>query len=172
MRILVPLDGSARSEAVLEPVVDLARALQASLLLLRVTHTPQAAQVYLEQVAQRLADLGVHSTLHVAGGDPVEEITRVARQSAVDLIALATHGRTGLTRLAAGSVATGTLQQGQRPVLIVRPSDLSGPDMAEAGPALVSILPPADSASSWRYPPFTQSHSTRNVSGSPCQQKG
>jgi nucleotide-binding universal stress UspA family protein len=142
--MLVPLDGSALSETVLDPAVDLASALGARLLLVRATHTPQAAQVYLEQVAQRLALSVPQVTFDVLGGDATTEISRVAREHAVDVIAMATHGRSGLARLAAGSVATRLLQQAEWPMVIVRPAVLkessSEPDGIKV-PALVPPLP-------------------------------
>jgi nucleotide-binding universal stress UspA family protein len=48
----------------------------------------------------------------------------VAEDEDADVIAMATHGRTGLARLLMGSVATRTIETAKKPVLLVRPSSL------------------------------------------------
>lgn len=53
-------------------------------------------------------------------GDPLAEILRVAGENKADLIALGTHGRTGLTRLLLGSVAEQVLRKATCPVLVAR----------------------------------------------------
>jgi len=53
--------------------------------------------------------------------NPSEVIVDYAREQAVDLIAMATHGRSGLSRLVQGSVASQVVQSGVAPVLLVRP---------------------------------------------------
>jgi universal stress protein A len=60
-----------------------------------------------------------HSTV-VANGTPAEEIIRVAEQQGVDLIVIATHGRTGLKHLFLGSVAERVVRYAHCPVLVVR----------------------------------------------------
>jgi nucleotide-binding universal stress UspA family protein len=129
MRTLVPLDGSVFSETILEPAIELAHALSATLVLLRAAETSPAAQEYTEEVATRLAEQGADVSFHIVHGSPADEIVAAANQHDVDLIAMATHGRTGLARLAAGSVATSVLQQAERPVLLVRPQALHQPDV-------------------------------------------
>jgi nucleotide-binding universal stress UspA family protein len=57
----------------------------------------------------------------IAHGDAAEEICAVAREVGASAIALATHGRGGLTRLLLGSVAIHLLQQSNSPVLVYRP---------------------------------------------------
>lgn len=57
-------------------------------------------------------------------GDPVNEIVRVIENKGIDLVAMATHGRTGLSRLLLGSVAEKILRRAPVPVLLVRPSTL------------------------------------------------
>jgi nucleotide-binding universal stress UspA family protein len=57
----------------------------------------------------------------VIDGDAAREIAEVAWLERIDLIVMATHGRTGLARLVLGSVATRTLQTAGVPVLLVRP---------------------------------------------------
>jgi nucleotide-binding universal stress UspA family protein len=54
--------------------------------------------------------------------NPAEVIIEYAREHQIDLIAMATHGRSGLSRAVQGSVATEVMQSGVAPVLMVRPS--------------------------------------------------
>jgi nucleotide-binding universal stress UspA family protein len=56
----------------------------------------------------------------VESGNVVETIIRVAAEESADLIAMASHGRGGLSRVFYGSVAAGTLQQVDRPLLLIR----------------------------------------------------
>jgi nucleotide-binding universal stress UspA family protein len=77
---------------------------------------------YLEMVAGKLVSSAQGSvTRRVAFGDAALTIASVARETEVDAIAMATRGRSGLARLALGSVATRTLQLGNMPVLVYRP---------------------------------------------------
>jgi nucleotide-binding universal stress UspA family protein/quercetin dioxygenase-like cupin family protein len=82
----------------------------------------------------------------VAEGDPVMEILRVAKSLECDLIVMGTHGRTGIKRLLAGSVAEGTLRGAACPVLTVR-LPLAAPDVtAPPGPAQAGEVVNVDSA--------------------------
>ena len=58
--------------------------------------------------------------MHVADGPVVTSIINIASQEDVDLIALASHGRSGLARVYYGSVAAGILQRVDRPLLLIR----------------------------------------------------
>jgi nucleotide-binding universal stress UspA family protein len=53
-------------------------------------------------------------------GEPVAEILKAARFHGADLIAMATHGRTGLSRLFGGSVTERILREAEVPMLVVR----------------------------------------------------
>lgn len=140
--ILVPLDGSDLAEQVLPHVCALAACSEASVLLLRVpadpvydylTPDPQlanelrhdvetGAQVYLDEVATRLSELGLSVTTKVAWGGPIHEtILDIARERGVDLIAMSTHGRSGIARMVIGSVADQVVRHSPVPVLLVRP---------------------------------------------------
>jgi nucleotide-binding universal stress UspA family protein len=59
-------------------------------------------------------------------GDPAEEILAAAKAHQVDVIAMATHGRTGLAQVVFGSIAARVVGSGVRPVLLVRPERLEG----------------------------------------------
>ncbi|MCG6988399.1 MAG: universal stress protein [Gemmatimonadetes bacterium] len=147
-RILVPLDGSELSESALAHAVELGGLFGATYHLLRVVpypmdlsssylpHTVQvnqqvvedarlSAQKYLEEHAERLR-AGGHtvSVSVVVVAQPGHGIVSEAENEGCDFIAMATHGRTGLTRALLGSTADKVLRAAHVPLLIYRP----GPD--------------------------------------------
>jgi len=70
---------------------------------------------------QMLKAAGFYVSLDIRFGDPAEEIAAVVQQRSVDLVAMATHGRTGLQHLLMGSVAQRVLRRVNVPVLLMRP---------------------------------------------------
>jgi nucleotide-binding universal stress UspA family protein len=127
--VLVPLDGSALAEQVVRPAADLAGLLGAGCTLLGV-EAPDApapaeaeARAYLERVAARLRAAGLRvATRVVVARHAAEAILEQASAQKSDLIALATHGRGGLSRVVLGSVADRVLQGASGPVLVYRPA--------------------------------------------------
>jgi len=79
---------------------------------------------YLDQKAGPLRKLGIRVNTVVQFGNPAERIVSQAREPGTDLIAMATHGRSGLRTVIFGSVAGRVLYSGIRPVLLVRPGRL------------------------------------------------
>lgn len=81
----------------------------------------RTARRYLSGVRTRLQNAGL-SDVHTvtAHGDPGAEIVRYAKQERVSLIAIATHGRSGLVRAVMGSVADRVVRQAPGPVLVIR----------------------------------------------------
>lgn len=81
---------------------------------------------YLEENAHQLREAGVTVRTAVRfGDDPAETILEYAQDEDIDLIVMATHGRTGLGRIILGSVAGRLLEKGGKPLLLVRPKALS-----------------------------------------------
>jgi nucleotide-binding universal stress UspA family protein len=139
-RILVPLDGSERSAAILPLVARLGGPLQAVIELLHVLEATApgaypdlalslpderrgraAARDYLERAAApwttpELPQLKVECT--VLGGPAIATITRHAADTGADLVAMSTHGRSGVTRLLMGSVAEEVLRIADVPILL------------------------------------------------------
>ncbi len=76
---------------------------------------------YLEEAVAGLALQRINIEKAVRFGDAAEEIIKYAREQNVDLIMMATHGRTGLSRAISGSVADRVVTSGAAPVLLVRP---------------------------------------------------
>jgi len=80
------------------------------------------AQAYLERVAQRLRNRSLHVHTHVAiESQPALAILEAARTPAIDMVALETHGRRGLSRLFLGSVADKVVRGTSLPILVQRP---------------------------------------------------
>ncbi len=75
---------------------------------------------YLARIGAALAG-GDRVHLEVRQGDPAAILIAVAQETGADLIALSTHGRTGLARIVLGSVAEQVLHRTTRPLLLIRP---------------------------------------------------
>ena len=128
--ILVPLDGSPLAEGILEHVLLLARGDSGcEIVLLEVATDEEGgtgreeAERYLDGVARRLTAVGarVRTRVEVAD-DAASAILESVRSQNADLVALATHGRSGLVRVALGSVADKVVRGATVPVLLFRPS--------------------------------------------------
>jgi nucleotide-binding universal stress UspA family protein len=142
-RILVPLDGSARAEAILPYVEDLAHHFGSSVILLQVLEPvyvsildpdPQVEEVirgleekqeieastYLNGRCGEFREKKIEASTRLARGQVVPSIVEVAAHENADLIAMASHGRTGLSHVFYGSVAAGVLHRVDRPLLLIR----------------------------------------------------
>ena len=140
-KILVPLDGSKRAEKILPHVEELALRYNAKVIFLHVIEYKAAptsegvyislsdqefdeaqkkAQAHLAAIQGEFREKKIESQSRVIFGSVVEGIINIAALEAVDLIALASHGRGGLARVFYGSVAAGLLHRVDRPLLIIR----------------------------------------------------
>ena len=127
--ILVPLDGSHYSEAILGVVGNLASALRAQAHLLRVVTPADSATLLLDRRAvevslQRCAAVlnGVAAVINVEyDDDPARVIIDHARREHVALIAMTTHGRTGRLSQVLGGVCAQVIGSGVAPVVLIRP---------------------------------------------------
>lgn len=144
--IVVPLDGSYFSEAILTHVAKLAHGRPLRVVLLRVAPLPrdhisdeghisttaekQRTEIeedylrYLRERELQIADPQVQTECQVRFGDAVEEILACVRQTNAVMVAMTTHGRTGLGRLLFGSVAAAVLRRSTVPVALYRPPGL------------------------------------------------
>lgn len=135
-RILVPLDGSSRAEQVLVQVARLLRGEDAELILLNVVDVPYALATrntagfpegerragarYLEATVGKLRKQGVRARSLRREGPAADEILDAAADEKATLIALSTHGRSGVSRWLLGSVAEKVLRRARVPVLLTR----------------------------------------------------
>ena len=148
-RIVVPLDGSKVGEAALPYVEDIVSKLspevKAEVILLQVLApasistvsgrtpgdvsytmqemeaTQEKAVEYLNQIGETLRSKGVTVTIKLAIGDAADHIVKVAEETKANLIAMSTHGRSGFSRWAFGSVTDKVLRrEGRIPIAMVR----------------------------------------------------
>jgi nucleotide-binding universal stress UspA family protein len=148
--ILVPLDGSKRAEAILPHVEQLAQRFDARVVFLQVVEPitlvvhpdvvesdgaylrlrqeelerrTRKAESYLTALQGEFCEKGIESESLVHYGPIVDAIQDAAESEGADLITLASHGRTGLSRVFYGSVAAGVLHRVDRPLVLIRSRD-------------------------------------------------
>jgi len=134
-KILVPLDGSKLAEGILPRVEWLAKVHQGEVTLLRVAlaHTfpgvdptqhqinvVREAEEYLAKIEANLKSVGVKVNSAVRYGHDAQEIVEHAKDRGFDLIAMSTHGRTGLSQFVLGSVASKVIHTSTVPILLCR----------------------------------------------------
>jgi nucleotide-binding universal stress UspA family protein len=90
------------------------------------------AEAYLTRVEerQRAASPNIPVHRHMRRGHPADQIVNTARELGAALVVMTTHGRTGIQRLMAGSVAGRVVEHGQEPVVLIGPAALSARDQA------------------------------------------
>jgi nucleotide-binding universal stress UspA family protein len=142
-KLLVPLDGSGLAEGILPYVKGLATRLFLGVVLLRVftvaamvhaaaevptrvfdmleVEAKAEAERYLSQVSRDLARKGVLVEHELLKGAPGASIVDYAHKTEGCMVAMSTHGRTGLGRLVLGSVADHVIRHSGAPVLVFRP---------------------------------------------------
>ena len=141
-KIMVPLDGSKRAEAVLPHAEEMANRYGADIIFLRVEELfvmlewdevvdlaechekfdtrKKASESYLTQLKTKFRDKGIKAEARVVYGPVVRSILTEAEEMDVDIIVMASHGLSGLPRTFYGSVTAGVLQKIDRPLLIIR----------------------------------------------------
>ncbi|MBM3119764.1 MAG: universal stress protein [Chloroflexi bacterium] len=150
-KVLLPLDGSPFSETPIPSVEELLKGTEAEIVLTVISEPPlvpsygdrpinptwerhqatlwaemqKQASEYLERLEDKIEKRGVKVKSQVIPGElgkVAENIMQVAQKENVNLIAMATHGRTGANRWVYGSVANRIVEQSLQPVLLIRPS--------------------------------------------------
>ncbi|MCX7622483.1 MAG: universal stress protein [Thermomicrobium sp.] len=148
--ILLPVDGSTLAEAAVPYAKELARRFDATIHLVRVAETPEiysllsvpagvpasaevldqlaqqmieTATTYVNELAERLRGEGLRVEAHVLEGIAPEQLLAFERERQPDLVVMATHGRSGLSRVVFGSVAERLLREGTVPLLLIRPPE-------------------------------------------------
>jgi nucleotide-binding universal stress UspA family protein len=137
-RIIVPLDGSVLAECVLPHVVAIARVFDSNITLLRVI-TPSnktdenqpidplswevkkaEAESYLKETRDRLQQVFESVEYQLLEGQPAEKIIEYTREQKVDLIALSSHGKSGLNEWNISSVVQKIILRSQKSILLIR----------------------------------------------------
>ena len=149
-KILVCLDGSKLAEQILPYATEVALRFDSKVVLLQVVTLPTAfvipavpgapaipvqtptllevvqkeeieAKEYLEQVAQPLRKRGLQVECVTLQGSAGQTIINYSIENKIGLIAISTHGRSGLRRLVFGSVADFVLRESGMPILVIKP---------------------------------------------------
>ncbi len=149
LKVLIPVDGTEFSEAIFPKLSLLAEPKNVEIMLLKVSSlVPQAVAVAhgpyasdysptlaeanrrhsviqeMTPMAEKLEARGYEVDCEVGFGEPAQQILFFAELGQPDLIAMATHGREGISRLLVGSVAETVLHGSHVPVLMFRPDDM------------------------------------------------
>lgn len=141
-KILVPLDGSGRAEKILPHVENLAKVNGSEVVFLRVVQPViisdgykgilvdesrdeslrkvDNALEYLSKIEKQFIEMRITTRKISIIGSIVNTIIEVSQNENIDLIAMASHGRSGLSRVFYGSVAAGVLNAIDRPLLLIR----------------------------------------------------
>jgi len=132
-RIMVPLDGSNAAEVVLPYVEELASKFESEILLVSVaepkpTETDHLFRAYLQSIRSRmeteLGDWGAKAktqiNVEVLSGKPANEILRCAEENKVNLLVMASRGRSGEGPWLLGNIAAKVLRATSQPVLLIR----------------------------------------------------
>ena len=140
--ILVPLDGSKRAESILSHVETLARSFKSKVIFFvaiepvlmleyneiigmsefmeKNDDLKEKTAAYLDSLKKKFSQKGVEVRTLIVHGPAVKAIVDAAECENADLVAMASHGRTGLSRTFYGSIAAGVLQRIDRPLLLIR----------------------------------------------------
>ena len=140
-KILVPLDGSKLAEIALPHAESLSLQYQADLVLLSVIDPPsmtgrndsaiqvfqkemdtkmQEAEIYLKALKNQFERENIKTRYFVNSGSVVQNIIDTAARESVDLVLIASHGRSGLQRVFFGSIAAGVLNRIEQPLMVIR----------------------------------------------------
>jgi nucleotide-binding universal stress UspA family protein len=148
-KILVCLDGSDLAEQIMPYVKEQAKSFKSSVVLLHVTPEPVIvtpgvpgepgyplqtksmikemqqemthSKEYLDRLAAGFNKSGIRAKCVILEGPAGESIVNYAKVNRINLIAIATHGRSGIGRMIVGSVADFVLRESGLPILIIRP---------------------------------------------------
>jgi nucleotide-binding universal stress UspA family protein len=142
--VIIPLDGSEIAESVLPPVTELAKKLNVGIVLVRVFHVPPAiyaggegyyainyeavrdqlkdeVRSYLERKVDELRSQGIENVSFMTPeGLGADEIITLGRKTPKSLIAMSSHGRSGVKRWVLGSITETVVRHSDEPVLIHR----------------------------------------------------
>jgi nucleotide-binding universal stress UspA family protein len=145
-RIMVPLDGSQIAECVLPHVEAIAKFSKANVELVNVieplelptrggialsiddikqieSHSKEDAESYLREIVERLKLVGIKANWKLLAGKAANKLVDHLQKNNFDLVIMATHGRSGISRWIWGSVAEKILHSSSIPVLLVRPPE-------------------------------------------------
>ena len=157
-KIVVPLDGSDIAASVLPFVIDIASRNGAELILATVVQSAgtwgstatmdamereeELARTYLSEQLDVVRGSGATARMTFTRGEAAEGILSIAKREEADMVAIGTHGRSGVTRWLFGSVASRVLEASSIPVLFLHPE--TGEDKGAPGDVIQKIIVPLD----------------------------
>jgi nucleotide-binding universal stress UspA family protein len=144
-RLLLPLDGSAAGETALPYVLEIAARLGAEVTLLSVVESEQRVHTiggldfirfpeqqvqkmrqdlsaYLDGAVKKFRDRGIQARAELSSGHAAEEIIKLAKAAGCGLVAMSSHGKSGLREWVLGSVSNKVLHAGKTHLLLVKPA--------------------------------------------------
>lgn len=144
-KMLLPLDGSAAGETALPLVLEIAVRMKAEVTLLSVVESAQRVHTiggldfirfpeqlvqkmeqdlsaYLDGAVKKFRDRGIEARGELRSGHAAEEILKCAKTAAVRLVAMSSHGKSGLRQWVFGSVSNKVLHAGKAHLLLTKPS--------------------------------------------------
>lgn len=149
-KILAPLDGSSLAEVVLPHIVAFTRVNGTEVTLVRVLENSNnapaqldpvdwqlgkaEAQTYLDQAAERLRLHDLRVTIEVLEGPPADRIVEYVNKNGFDLVALSSHGRSGLSGWTLSSVAQKIIQRARKSIFLVPAYQPGGSERRTAVP--------------------------------------
>lgn len=146
-RVIVAVDEEESSETMLAHVEPMARALDAELIVTQAVPSERQPGQHAHELADSLRTRGLDARSVVRVGLPVDVLMQCANEEQAAVVALSTHGRTGLSRLLHGSVAEKLLEREARALLIAHVPESEG-DSPPAAPVRQLLLP-VDGGGEW-----------------------
>lgn len=145
-KILVCLDGSPLAEQIMPYAIEQAKQFRSQITLIQAVATPssvpsatgsvtgpalkeqidaeaQKARDYLAKIAANAAEDGLSIDYTTVTGNPGHAIVEYCRENGIELIAIATHGHSGIRRAVLGSVADYVIRQSHLPMLVINPGN-------------------------------------------------
>ena len=143
-KILVCLDGSELAEQILPYITEQAKKFKSKVILIQAVAKPSSvisgtgpvtgpalqdqikaeedkATKYLSRIATKLQGEEIAAEYATVEGAPGHEIVEYARENEVNLIAIATHGHSGIKRAILGSIADYVIRESHLPMLVIKP---------------------------------------------------
>lgn len=141
-RILVPVDGSSFSRQILPLAGTLARSTGAQVALFQAVEKSERLAEVEQELRALAASHGAQAICAEAHGDVADAILQEAERVPGTLVAITSHGRSGVMRAVLGSTALNVLRAGGEPIVVYRPQEPAGG--SAAGAAIERIVVPLD----------------------------
>jgi nucleotide-binding universal stress UspA family protein len=143
-RILVPVDGSSFSRQILPLAGTIARSTGAQLALFRAVERSDRLAEADQELRTLAGSQGAQAICTDVHGDVADAILQEAGRVPGTLVAITSHGRSGVLRAVLGSTALNVLRAGGKPIVVYRPQDQAPAVAAAGGAPIERIVVPLD----------------------------